>query len=239
MKTKQLERTAYHEAGHAVIAYSLKRKFRYVTIIPTDGYLGCVQPSMSGYKTFHPEYDSSSRTIKHIEHEVEIYLAGQIAEKMFSGKENWKCSSQDWSNATSMAGHACGNAEAEEAYTHLLWVETKAMMRLPWNWHAVKTLAKQLLIHHKIAYPRAKEIIDQAFEEWHSHPDWFDPATLDPYDVLAYWINDSTLVCHRCLLPIEFEEIKKNKQILRRSKVKAGEYYCSRCKKEILKTERR
>jgi hypothetical protein len=33
---RRLERTAYHEAGHAVIALVLNRRFRYVTIRPSE-----------------------------------------------------------------------------------------------------------------------------------------------------------------------------------------------------------
>ena len=42
--TQEIERVAYHEAGHAVVSVRFKRKFNHVTITPgaigTVGYLG-------------------------------------------------------------------------------------------------------------------------------------------------------------------------------------------------------
>jgi ATP-dependent Zn protease len=40
--TKREEATAYHEAGHAVIAVAVRRPFRYVTISPSEDALGHV-----------------------------------------------------------------------------------------------------------------------------------------------------------------------------------------------------
>ena len=47
----KLEATAYHEAGHAVVSYFHKRRFRFVTIKPKPGYdiLGRVVGRASDY----------------------------------------------------------------------------------------------------------------------------------------------------------------------------------------------
>ena len=37
-RTKKLERTAYHEAGHAVVARVLHRRFRTISIVPADEF---------------------------------------------------------------------------------------------------------------------------------------------------------------------------------------------------------
>lgn len=39
-KVSTLTRTAYHEAGHAVMAYELRCRITHVTIIPEEANLG-------------------------------------------------------------------------------------------------------------------------------------------------------------------------------------------------------
>ena len=41
-KQKRIERTAYHEAGHVLLAYLLRKAFKYVTIEPDGDSLGYV-----------------------------------------------------------------------------------------------------------------------------------------------------------------------------------------------------
>ena len=36
----QRELTAYHEAGHAVACWALRRRFSYVTLVPGEDFLG-------------------------------------------------------------------------------------------------------------------------------------------------------------------------------------------------------
>jgi len=40
------ERTAYHEAGHAVVAFSLGSRIKMVTIKPDGHYLGWVETTL-------------------------------------------------------------------------------------------------------------------------------------------------------------------------------------------------
>jgi ATP-dependent Zn protease len=60
---RQLERTAYHEAGHAVAAYVVHRGNRSVSIIPdeSDGTLGHHHSARWGEK-LAPAVEVNSRT---------------------------------------------------------------------------------------------------------------------------------------------------------------------------------
>lgn len=233
MKKKSLEKTAYHEAGHAVMTHSLGRRFRYVTVIPNDDYLGCVRPS--AVRNFHPEWDSSRRGVRLIEGEIMIFFAGQIAEKMFSECDNWTGSRGDWSGAVDVALYLAADSEIMEAYLNLFWAKAKVTMRRPWIWHAVKALSKELLTAKKIPYLKAKEIIDRALDDWHKQRDYSDPATWDPDEVLAYRIDPSTLVCCKCIGMVSGPV--KNKDILTRRAMKDREFHCCRCGNKILKSE--
>jgi ATP-dependent Zn protease len=69
----KLERTAYHEAGHAVAAYSLRWKIIEVSIVPDPDSLGHV--TRTPLKDFHPDDDTRFSTLRKGEKEIILYLA--------------------------------------------------------------------------------------------------------------------------------------------------------------------
>lgn len=231
------ERTAYYEAGHAVMAWKLRKKFKSVTIIRAGDTLGHMTHPKSYFKNFNPELDSSPRALKRIEDEMIICFAGQIAEKMFSRRENWRCSKSDWKSATDSALLLGGDSEITWAYTHYIWLKAKALMRQPWIWYLVRSLAKELVNKRKISYREARQIIDHADKEFLRNPDRCDPATFNPSDPFGYWIDDATLVCTYCVKSEDASKIKKYKQVLKRSSIKEGKHYCSRYRKKFSRNE--
>ena len=79
---EELERTAYHEAGHAIamcLSASQGADIGFVTIVPRDGALGFVKPN---------DDERISYTRKDYEERIEIYLAGRVAEAIRYGEEN-------------------------------------------------------------------------------------------------------------------------------------------------------
>lgn len=235
-KKNKLEKIAYHEAGHAVAAYYLKRRFKSVTIIPSEGYLGLLESHKSQFKNFDPECDNSHRTVNRIGTEIMIDFAGGIAEKMAATRYNWRGSSQDWNSAQKLACYNVDSGEQLNAYVNWLWTKSKGMMRHEWVWHAVKMLAKELITHKAISYPKARKIIEQAEDEYYNmmrSPNYQpDLCTLDPEESLGFWLNNSTLVCNSCLKINEYEKIKKTNQILVRRDIRNGtRYLCVRCGK--------
>ena len=75
MNRTEQRRTAYHEAGHAVINAVLGSRFRYVTIVPSGKYLGRVV-----VRDRHWRYRRLPRA--QIERAILIRLAGGIAEQL-------------------------------------------------------------------------------------------------------------------------------------------------------------
>ena len=57
--TKALQSTAYHEAGHAVMAWDQGLKFHHVTIKPHGDSLGHVLPNKANVASF--AWDASDR----------------------------------------------------------------------------------------------------------------------------------------------------------------------------------
>jgi cell division protease FtsH len=79
MNEKEKRNTAYHEAGHALVAYLLPESdpLHKVTIIPRGRALGVTMQL--------PEEDKYNYTREYMEASVTILLAGRIAEEMFLG----------------------------------------------------------------------------------------------------------------------------------------------------------
>ena len=163
MKRKKVEKTAYHEAGHAVAAFYMKRSFRYVTIEPEEDSLGHIM-----YKkfrdSFNPEIDPDREIRKPLEKAIITAFAGPIAEQIFSGRKNRIGASSDFHGALDCALYLCGSNEETEAYVNWLWIRTKNMIRQPAKWCSVEGLAKELLDCRKIGYMKARRIIKESFE---------------------------------------------------------------------------
>ena len=97
----RLERTAYHEAGHAVIAWQRKyaKKFKYVTILPDGDSLGHVLNEDYSKSDFQDVFDVTLTQRAKMSDDVVAVLAGGIAEKKFVGRADHRGASQDYSLA--------------------------------------------------------------------------------------------------------------------------------------------
>ncbi len=95
-RTKALESTAYHEAGHAVVAYLLPHTdpvFK-VTIVPRG--------SMGGYTRYLPDEDRHMWTKSQFEDQLATALGGRAAEETIF-EEITTGASNDLEQATSIA----------------------------------------------------------------------------------------------------------------------------------------
>ncbi len=88
--------TAYHEAGHAVVAYTLPKAdpVHKVTIIPRGRALGLTW--------MLPEQDRHGKDREHLLQDISVSLGGRIAEEVFLGQMTTGASS-DFQNATNLA----------------------------------------------------------------------------------------------------------------------------------------
>lgn len=88
--------TAYHEAGHAVVAYTLPKAdpVHKVTIIPRGRALGVTW--------MLPEQDRHGKDRERLYQDISVSLGGRIAEEVFLGQMTTGASS-DFQNATNLA----------------------------------------------------------------------------------------------------------------------------------------
>ena len=163
--TKKIERTAYHEAGHAVASHHLRVAFSSITIIPKQDSSGHVMHPKSIFNNFDPEWDNSLRVVDRAERMILVLLAGQVAEAKFADRHNWMGSGEDWHTVIKLASYFVGSDEVLQAYVNYLWARAKTLFDLPWLWVAVEAVAKELLIRKKMGNRLTRSIIQKAIDD--------------------------------------------------------------------------
>jgi len=160
-----LVKIAYHEAGHVVAAYVVKRKFQYVSIEPDKESLGHVLFQRFSDK-FQPEFQEENKIRPMLEKTIITGLAGEIAEKKFCNDEiDFQSSRSDFDNVFDYICYFVGSIEEAQAFLNWMIVRTKNIISLDFNWNAVKELAEQLIKRKKIGYRTARKIIFDAQQE--------------------------------------------------------------------------
>ena len=152
------ERTAYHEAGHAVAAYLMHRRFKHITIVPEGDVLGRVKFSLPN--SFRPDHlDTDRRNEKRIETEIIIELAGLVSEGILAGRRNWRGARGDLDSAVNLASYRYFDPELIGKYIEWLLVLTRHMIEAPRNWPMVQAVAKELLAQKRVSYSQARRVM--------------------------------------------------------------------------------
>lgn len=146
---RRLERTAYHEAGHAVASYFLHVKIKAVTIIPSEETLGQLThpPLHFGRQGV---FDDSVRGINRAERHVIVLLAGPLAERKFAPHSRWRLhAGSDFDSMGELFGRIQGeDDEAATLYGRLLWRRAQRLVEL--RWKDIGAVAQALLEHKRL-----------------------------------------------------------------------------------------
>lgn len=144
--------TAYHEAGHAVIALALGRPIHKVTVQPNHLRMGVCHLSKGA---FRPSQDA-------LETEALILLAGLAAEARHTGVYRWDGAALDLRavrNLTEMRGGSIRQVEKLERR----WLDkVEYLLEQPGVWPAVEAVAAELLSNITISGRAARHLYDQA-----------------------------------------------------------------------------
>lgn len=128
------ESTAYHEAGHAVIALALGRAVQRLSILPKLETLGRCE--------FQPGKGLPSADW--IEREILISLAGLAAEARHTGAYAWDGATRDLQSVRRLAIQRAGERQAERLQKRLL-AKVEHLLAQPATWRAVELIAAELL----------------------------------------------------------------------------------------------
>jgi ATP-dependent Zn protease len=146
------EATAYHEAGHAVIALALGRPVHRVTILADRDRLGTCA---FGKAVFRPSEDW-------LEREALIALAGLAAEARFTGVYALDGAAKDRQYVAGLARQRAGAAGKAERLERRLLSKVEYLLGREENWRAVERLAAELLRAGTVSGRAARHLYEEA-----------------------------------------------------------------------------
>lgn len=144
--------TAYHEAGHAVIALALGRDVHRVSILPNQTRLGQCELKKG----------SSKISKDWLETEVLILLAGAAAEGRISGRYCWTGASRDLRQSRALTQTRTGSDQQAQRLERRCLDKVEYLLNSPENWLAVEMLADDLVRRQTISGRSARYHYQQA-----------------------------------------------------------------------------
>ncbi|MBY0459612.1 MAG: hypothetical protein K2V38_20020 [Gemmataceae bacterium] len=153
MEHEHDEVTAYHEAGHAVIALALGRTIHKVSVLPNRERLGEVRFS----KGARPTDDW-------VEREILIALAGMAAEARHTGTYSHDEATQDLRFVRRLALERKSERQVER-YEQRMLDKVEYMLADEGHWKAVELIVAELLTHGEISGRAARHLFDRATKQ--------------------------------------------------------------------------
>jgi ATP-dependent Zn protease len=144
------EATAYHEAGHAVVALALGRPVHQVSIRPDRERLGVCA---FGKAVFRPSEDW-------LEREILISLGGLAAEARYTGSYAWDQATRDRQFVRRLAVQRAGERQAKRLERRLL-AKAEHLLSREGHWRAVELIAAELLRRGVISGRAARHLFEQ------------------------------------------------------------------------------
>jgi len=148
------EVTAYHEAGHAVIALALGRTIHKVSVLPNRERLGEVRFAKGAAKP----------TDDWVEHEILISLGGMAAEAKHTGTYAMDEATHDLRFVRRLALQRKSNRQVER-YEQRMLDKVEYMLADEGTWKAVELIAAELLTHGEISGRAARHLFELATKE--------------------------------------------------------------------------
>jgi ATP-dependent Zn protease len=147
--------TAYHEAGHAVIAQLCGQQITEVEIIGDDDHLGSVR-SLRFPEPLTPEHDPNMPTAP-VERRLLCTAAGMVAEAMVSAREGWDESCEDLDAAVRLAMKVVDDCDRVVPFLEIVRDHTEELLRR--NWVAVETLAEALIERRRMSGEEVRRLL--------------------------------------------------------------------------------
>ena len=146
--------TAYHEAGHAVVALALGRPIQRVSILPDREHLGVCEFRKG---TFRPSEDS-------LEREILIALGGIAAEARHTGNYAWDGAARDQQYVRRLSEQRAGERRAERLERRML-AKAEHLLADEGHWKAVELIAAELIRCGSISGRTARHLFEQGCVE--------------------------------------------------------------------------
>ena len=148
----QAERlTAFHEAGHAVMAELAGRLLTEVEIVGDREHSGMV------HSLAFPSRAADGDDPDEIECQLKIMLAGLVAEAIVTGRKDWDEGSEDLESAVRLAMRLVD--DCEDVLPLLSDIRDDLERELRDQWTAVDTLAAELLIRKALTGTEVRNLL--------------------------------------------------------------------------------
>jgi len=151
--------TAFHEAGHAVMAQLCGRQVTEVEIVGDGEHTGMVHSLV-----FPPDpADGAAPEAENddVERQLKIILAGIVAEAMVSASEGWDESSEDLESAVRLAMRLVDDCEDVLPLLEGIRVDLERDLRRQWS--AVEMLATELLRRKTLTGSEVRKLLADEF----------------------------------------------------------------------------
>ncbi len=153
------QRAAYHEAGHAVASYLVKRRLSYVTIEPNSEKHTLGHCEYRNLAIFKPDAVLTGRLRNQIEKLIIVLLAGAVAERLKFGRTYWIGSENDTTQAHDLAIYLCNEDKEAGAFINWLWQRTRNILEFGPHWAAVEAISEELMKSKYISERQTRKII--------------------------------------------------------------------------------
>ena len=132
--------TAYHEAGHAVVALAHDRPVHRVSVLPNQLHLGQCE--------FRKGVQRAS--VDWVEQEILISLAGMAAEARLTGRYDRGAAGRDLRHARTLALQRATEKQLDR-YERRMLAKVENLMSDDAIWKAVESIAAALMRHGQIS----------------------------------------------------------------------------------------
>lgn len=150
-----LRLTAYHEAGHAVMAQLCGQHVTEVEIIGDEEHAGTVQSRRLSEEQ-PSECDPSIPTAP-IERRLLCVAAGMVAEAVAGGKSSWDESSEELDEVVRLAMRVVGDCERVIPFLEVVREHTEDILRQ--DWPAVEALADELMERRRMTGEEVRRLL--------------------------------------------------------------------------------
>jgi ATP-dependent Zn protease len=161
LDTTKLTATAYHEAGHAVMALVLGRSIEKVTISPARLQTGGSR--LGACRVQKGRFKASKDAL---EDDVLILLAGMVAESHFTGRYCEEGAAQDLRAVRRLLARRANSDRSIERLTRRLLDRTEHVLRASGHAQAIQTVSRELLQKETITGRAVRHLLTQAVQCW-------------------------------------------------------------------------
>ncbi len=144
--------TAYHEAGHAVVAMSLGRVVDQISIVRNTLRWGQMRLSRQRGRSSDDAAEA----------EILILFAGVIAEGLHTGQHNWQGANQDLRMIRRLIRSGTTTDRQQQKIERRLFDKCNYIIQQQSNWTAIEMIVGELQAKHTMSGRTAKIIFDRA-----------------------------------------------------------------------------